>query len=324
MSDRAPSPTPASAPTMQQKAEPVDTEIQVKEEESLTVPSPTTSVAQTEVNPEAPSCSPSRSPRRTEAQRRAILLDDPQIQEVEPQRVLCRTCKKWIKLSAISNYASSNWKCHKNRCPGSNPAPRSVRHTPSKPSFSPGSRVATAERKIILLNDPQVKACWPGQVECGTCKSVVALEGEVDYDLTKWTGHKEKCIPMTPAPITPQGSTSHRPSVFPPHSTSSTHSQVSAGRSPRSPTPVDENSSSNSTETTAVTESSPAAMKVGVKRGREEETEDEAVAEDERPTNRPRTETFKPPEGEAPSLFGWFMQPLKEFARGFREGLGST
>lgn len=72
-----------------------------------------------------------------------------------------------------------------------------------------------------------------------------------------------------------------------------------------------------------VTESSPAAVKVGVKRGREEETEDEQIA-DEPQTNRPRTEAYKPPKKDAPSLFGWLMQPLKEFARGFREGLGST
>ena len=71
-----------------------------------------------------------------------------------------------------------------------------------------------------------------------------------------------------------------------------------------------------------VTDSSPAAVKVGVKRGREEETDEEdEVVVDERPSNRPRTETYKPPEE---GVFGWLMQPLKEFARGFREGLGST
>lgn len=128
---------------------------------------------------------------------------------------------------------------------------------------------------------------------------------------------------MTPAPITPQGSTLRKPRV-PPPSTSSTHSQISAARS--SPTPLGEGSSSHSAQTTAVTESSPAAVKVGTKRGREEEEseDDDEVAQDERPTNRPRTETYEPLEKEAPSLFGWFTQPLKEFARGFREGLGST
>lgn len=173
----------------------MDTEARVKEEESLTLPSPTTSVAQSEANPEGPSPSPSRSIRRTQAQRRAFLRDDPQAQEVESRRVLCRSCQKWIKLSGGSQYSLCNWHAHKERCHGSTPAPPSVRRTPSKPNFSPGSRVATAERKIVLLNDPQVKACSPGHVECGTCKSVVALEGEVDYELTKWTEHKEKCIP---------------------------------------------------------------------------------------------------------------------------------
>lgn len=322
----------------------MDTEVPVKEDESLTLPSPTTSVAQTEANSEAPS-SPSKSTRRTEKQRRAFLRDDPQTQEVEPQRVLCRACQKWIRLSTATNYALANWQCHKQRCRGSTPGTRPVRRTPSKPSFSPGSRVATAERKIVLLNDPQVRTCSPGHVQCGTCKSLVALDGEVDYELTKWTEHKEQCIPsvsltrhmlgwfsliyddrMIPTPITPQASTSQGPRVFLPPSTSSTHSPVSAGRSARSPTPVGENSSSNSTETTAVTDSSPAAVKVGLKRSREEEREDEeeAAVADERSTNRARTETYKPPEGEAPSLLGWFVQPLREFARGFREGLGST
>lgn len=322
MSDRASSPTRAPVPPTQQKPETVDTEVRVKEEELLTLPSPTSTVAQTEADPEAPPSSPSRSIRRTEAQRHAVLLDDPQAQEVEPRRVLCRVCQKWIKLTSTTKYALANWQTHRMRCPGPVPAPRFLGRTPSKPNFSPGSRVATAERKIVLLNDPQVRACSPAHVKCGTCKSVVALEGEVDYDLTKWTEHKEKCIPMTPAPTTPQGSTSHTPRMLAPPSTSST----SADGSPRSPTPVGENSSNNSTETTAITESSPAAVKVGMKRSREEETEDgeREVAADERPANRARTETYKPPEGGPPSLLGWFIQPLKEFARGFREGLGPT
>jgi hypothetical protein len=66
-------------------------------------------------------------------------------------------------------------------------------------------------------------------------------------------------------------------------------------------------------------------VKVGVKRGRDEETEEVEVAEDidERPINRRRTETYKPPRQDVPNLFGWLMHPLKEFARGFREGLST-
>lgn len=131
----------------------------------------------------------------TVAQRRALLRHDPLVQEAEAHRVHCRACQKWIKLAPNIEYAPGNWKAHKQRCPGSPSAPLPVRRTPSKPIFSPSSRVATAERKIVLLNDPQVKVFAPGHVQCGSCKTVVILEGEVDYELTKWTEHKEKCIP---------------------------------------------------------------------------------------------------------------------------------
>lgn len=131
------------------------------------------------------------------AQRRAALRHDPLAQEVEPHRVHCRGCQKWIKLSTISEYTLNNWQIHKHRCPDSPSALQlPVRRTPSKPNFSPGSRVATAERKILLLNDPQVlKVCSPGQVQCCNCKRVVPLEGEVGYDLTKWIEHKQNCKP---------------------------------------------------------------------------------------------------------------------------------
>lgn len=318
----------------------MNTEVDVKEE-SPTLPSPTTTNTQ---HSPAPSTSPSRPIRRTVAQRRAYLRDDPLSGELEPHRVFCRGCQKWIKLGSNTEYALANWQTHMLRCPRSSPSSvRSMRQTPSKPAFSPSSRVSITERKIVLLNDPQVRTFSKTHVQCGCCKTEVALEGEVDYDLTKWAAHKETCIPsvllashtrvglalicddrMTPAPITPEGS---RPCANPPHSTSSTHSHVSAGRPGRSPTPTGSGSSSNTTETTAVAESpeSPAAVKVGVKRGRDEETEEVEVAEDidERPINRRRTETYKPPRQDVPNLFGWLMHPLKEFARGFREGLST-
>ncbi|KAF8553597.1 hypothetical protein OG21DRAFT_1510052, partial [Imleria badia] len=258
------------------------------------LPLPTASVAQ---NSEGPSSSPGRPIRRvpglTIAQRRAYLRDDPLAGEVEPRRVFCRGCQKWIRLASKTQYALFNWHTHRLRC---RLTPKTLRRT----DFSPGRRIATAARKSVLLNDPQVKDFATGRVQCRTCKTVVDLEEDVDYELTKWTKHKETCIPMTLAPITPQGSQSL---AFSPPSTSSSHA----------------------TETTVTAESSPAAVKVGEKRGREEETEDEdEEAEDARPTNRPRTETYTPPVKDVLSVFGWLMQSLKEFTRGFRAGLGST
>lgn len=165
------------------------TEVKVKEE-SPGLLSPTTSIAP---HLEAPLSYPGRSIRTTAAQRRAYLRDDPLVEEVEPHQVLCRGCRKWIRLASTSQYTLNNWLSHRLRCAPTSPKP--PRRTPSKPNFTPSSRVATAERKIVLLNDPQVKAISTGRVQCGACKKVVDLESEVDYDLMKWTEHKATCIP---------------------------------------------------------------------------------------------------------------------------------
>ncbi|KAF9224029.1 hypothetical protein BS17DRAFT_780368 [Gyrodon lividus] len=269
----------------------------VQEEEPL--PSPTTSVAVTGVNDDAPLPTSTRSIRRSEAEIIAFLQADSRAEEVKPHEVLCRSCQKWIKLSINAPYALTNWESHQQRCSGS----------------TPSSRIATAERKITLLNDPQVKSCSPQSIHCGFCKSTVALEGAMDYDLTKWNEHKEKCVPMTSVPMTPQGSLSRISRVFPPPSSSSVNTQTPTSRLSRTPASLGK----NSTEATAIADGP--LHNIGVKRSREEEAGE--VPKDDRPTNRPRTEGYKPPEKEAPSPWGWFMQPLKAFVRGFREGLGT-
>ena len=57
----------------------------------------------------------------------------------------------------------------------------------------PSSRVATAQRKLSLLNDSQVKSANPQSVECKLCHKTVELDGRADYDLTKWEEHKLTC-----------------------------------------------------------------------------------------------------------------------------------
>lgn len=55
------------------------------------------------------------------------------------------------------------------------------------------------------------------------------------------------------------------------------------------------------------------------KRAREDEAEG-----DERVTVRARTEAYTAPEGNATGLIDWFLNPIKTFIRGFREGLSSS
>jgi len=75
-----------------------------------------------------------------------------------------------------------------------------------------------------------------------------------------------------------------------------------------------------STENTLIApESIPSGTSQSLKRNRDEP---EATVEDtKRPTVRPRTESYVPPETEAPSPLGWFLLPFHSFARGFRESL---
>ncbi|KAF8495019.1 hypothetical protein BU17DRAFT_103681 [Hysterangium stoloniferum] len=47
-------------------------------------------------------------------ERKQLLHDDPDILIVEPHRVFCRRCDKWLKLDEVKLYAASVWRCHKN------------------------------------------------------------------------------------------------------------------------------------------------------------------------------------------------------------------
>lgn len=58
---------------------------------------------------------------------------------------------------------------------------------------SPSNRVAAAKRKLLLVNDNQVKSFTARKVVCKKCSTSVDLEGEGDYNLTAWEAHKDQC-----------------------------------------------------------------------------------------------------------------------------------
>lgn len=287
-------PNLTEAPHPEEKAD----AIPIKDEEEPALASPIPSVAPSSTGNEPSSSVSSRSTRKSEAERLATLQADPRAQEIKPHEVLCRSCQKWIKLSVTQAYALSNWQSHQQRCSGS----------------TPSSRVATAERKIALLNDPQVRTASPNSVRCTYCKVTVMLEGDVDYDLTKWNEHKTTCIPMTPAASQTASKvlTSRLSHVFPPSTPGNIATPTPTSKTLHGPT------RGASTDATVVVGSS--TTQVGTKRARDDDTD---APEGDRPSNRPRSEDYQPPEKEPPSPWGWFTQPLKAFVRGFREGLGA-
>lgn len=53
-----------------------------------------------------------RPPRKTAAERKAILDSDSRVAIVKSDEVKCQNCKKWIRLSTKLEYALANWNRH--------------------------------------------------------------------------------------------------------------------------------------------------------------------------------------------------------------------
>lgn len=56
------------------------------------------------------------SRRRNAEQRAANLREDPYIAEVEPNRVFCKLCQKWVQLRQDSSYCAYPWIQHRQKC----------------------------------------------------------------------------------------------------------------------------------------------------------------------------------------------------------------
>jgi len=131
----------------------------------------------------APSAAPSitekvQGPRqRTEAERLAYLEADERVMEIKEHEVQCKQCQRWVRLGMARKYMLLRWEQHKQTCTG----------------ILPSTRVATVNRKLQLVNDSQAKSFTSRSVECASCDAAVILEGEGDYDLTKWHEHKSNC-----------------------------------------------------------------------------------------------------------------------------------
>ncbi|KAH7867824.1 hypothetical protein F5879DRAFT_952570 [Lentinula edodes] len=216
--------------------------------------------------------------RKTEEERKGILFADPNIQEVEKDKVLCKKCNSWIRLGS-SRYDLGNWKSHSKACG----AP------------IPSSRVATAERKLKLVNDERATSFGVNHVICAACNTTVALMNDVDYNLTLWDEHKAGC----PEPESKNGSPESSSIPFP---TQGAKAPASTGSSSTVVSPEE-------------------TVSRGVKRRLEDcEVDLPPDDPDARPQNRPRTEEYVAPDTE-PGVFGWFMMPFKSFVRGFKESL---
>ncbi|KAF8989010.1 hypothetical protein BDZ89DRAFT_1087513, partial [Hymenopellis radicata] len=125
---------------------------------------------------------------KTEEERKATLEADPRAEKIEKEQVLCRRCQKWVKSSSNLAYSLYNWNRHQQTCS----------------DMQQSERVASVERKLRVVNDPQVKGHTPRHIECKQCGKNVQLVGS-EYNLENWETHKLECLP--PAASSVSGST---------------------------------------------------------------------------------------------------------------------
>ncbi|KAH9913957.1 uncharacterized protein BXZ73DRAFT_92876 [Epithele typhae] len=196
-----------------------------------------------------------------EEDRKAIIEASPNAGEVLPNKVFCKGCSTWIKLATNTRYSLSPWRSHSSKCNG----------------VTPSTRVATAQRKLRLVNDSQVKEFAEYSITCGHCSVVVKSESDREYDLTNWEQHKTTCDRKLPL---------------------------------RSPPSV------ASTEETVVGTEHQSTPQKSKKRSREEDTEETPDR-----TVRQRGESYEPTTSENPGFLSWITQPFKNFIRDFRREL---
>jgi hypothetical protein len=202
--------------------------------------------------------------------------------------------------------------------------------------FRPSSRVATAERKLKLVNDASAKDFSTRSVECLHCRETVALEGEGDYDLTNWEAHKLSCAGYVSRLNALEGLLSNTHLIYSFIFVSSIflfflslplcHASVSPDKTvavdTKSPSPQSEKAAdpprspaAASPDTTANDASSSApGPSRGLKRGREDEgTMMETAEEGARPAVRQRTASYV--------SLDWLLAPFRSFVAGFKEGM---
>ncbi|KAJ2918683.1 hypothetical protein MD484_g1764, partial [Candolleomyces efflorescens] len=232
------------------------------------------------VNATAQEVFPEQPVRRNASERRAFLEADKFVEIAEEDRVKCANCQKFVALKKGQPYDLAKWKQHRDKC------------------ATQSDRVLAAERKLTIVNDPLVKTFDSTSVECATCGAKVVSSSGKEYDLGAWEEHKALCRSKIE---TSSGANSipfpTESSSAKPPSTASTEVTVVA------PEPVLGNQTS--------------ADQHSKKRPRDDNAGN--PDEDERPSNRARTETQ-----DSPGVMGWIMLPFKSFARGFRESLKNS
>ncbi|KAJ3563753.1 hypothetical protein NP233_g8743 [Leucocoprinus birnbaumii] len=282
---------------------------------------------------------------RTEKVRKALLELDDTAGEVELEQIKCKTCQQWVPLE--KKYSVKDWATHKSAC-NNNMNPSDLEKTLERKLY-------------FLCDPQFKSFLSPHSIECVNCDQIITLNPEVDYDIERWVAHKKICqsAPDSHRKSSAFNRPSEAASQAQPDTSLSQDLDSSKSAIPETQTQQDipktdskhtSNISTTDSELTLVppssstaalpasTSTSPAiassppttasapASSNSLKRKREPSEDQPQSSEDvdmdeERPSQRPRTEGYIPVEKDSPSGLGWFLLPFKAFVKGFKESL---
>lgn len=146
--------------------------------------------------------------------RRDNMLKDPRIGALEPNRVFCKSCNSWLKLSEQIPYIAYNWRKHADRCEEKSRAREEALLTVVVKAQSPEivlldgppltappavrrgkvrARATVEERHARMSADDRIKVLEPHRAQCSFCDRWIKLQSKVEYDPTNWNTHASRC-----------------------------------------------------------------------------------------------------------------------------------
>ncbi|KAF8532375.1 hypothetical protein JB92DRAFT_2802774 [Gautieria morchelliformis] len=121
-----------------------------------------------------------------EDERKQQFIDDPDVQRIEPHRLLCKHCNCWIKLHPIIRYSQSVWPLHKTSCKDIQlvvPGDAKIRAKSEKED----------SRKQLLDDDAYATDVSPHRVTCKACGTNIRLDTRYKYEGSHWRTHRARC-----------------------------------------------------------------------------------------------------------------------------------
>ncbi|TDL24569.1 hypothetical protein BD410DRAFT_94573 [Rickenella mellea] len=143
--------------------------------------------------------------RKTLEERKTQLESDPRVGDVEPHRIHCKVCDKWLKLNNDIEYATFNWFKHISKCDGKTASPVKGDVGPSEkpaevaevvevpPPPKTKTRTTAQEREVKLRQDPRLVEVEAHRCLCGMCGRWLKLQNKIEYDAHNWLSHAIKC-----------------------------------------------------------------------------------------------------------------------------------